>query len=127
MDPKLQTFLHLCRTMNYRQTAEQLHLSQPAVTRQIQSLEQQYSVKLFTYDGRRLSKTPACLLLEQYAMTLQYNDADLEDALRGCVHTHLRIGATKTIGDYVIPDMLRRYLSVPGQELSLVVDIPCTC
>ena len=77
MDPKLQTFLHLCRTMNYRQTAEQLHLSQPAVTRQIQSLEQQYSVKLFTYDGRRLSKTPACLLLEQYAMTLQYNDADL--------------------------------------------------
>ena len=40
MDPKLHTFLTLCQTMNYRMAAERLHLSQPAVTKQIQSLEQ---------------------------------------------------------------------------------------
>ena len=38
MDSKLHTFLVLCRTMNYRIAAQQLHLSQPAVTKQIQAL-----------------------------------------------------------------------------------------
>ena len=52
MDAKLETFLTLCRVMNYRVAAEELHLTQPAVTKQIQSLEQQYGVKLFRYDGR---------------------------------------------------------------------------
>ena len=41
MDQKLLTFLTLCRTMNYRLAAEALHLTQPAVTKQIQSLEAQ--------------------------------------------------------------------------------------
>ena len=35
MDPKLETFLTLCRTMNYRRAAERLNLTQPAVTKQI--------------------------------------------------------------------------------------------
>ena len=64
MDPKLHTFLVLCQTMNYRVAAEQLHLSQPAVTKQIQSLEQSLQTKLFYYDGHNLHKTEKCLLLE---------------------------------------------------------------
>lgn len=54
MDQKLLTFLTLCRTMNYRRAADALHLTQPAVTKQIQSLESQYGVKLFSYDERKL-------------------------------------------------------------------------
>ena len=57
MDPKLHTFLTLCQTMNYRMAAERLHLSQPAVTKQIQALEQSLQTKLFTYDGHTLHKT----------------------------------------------------------------------
>ena len=38
MDSKMHTFLTLCQTMNYRLAAEHLHLSQPAVTKQIQAL-----------------------------------------------------------------------------------------
>ena len=44
MDPKLHTFLTLCQTMNYRMAAERLHLSQPAVTKQIQALEQKFVI-----------------------------------------------------------------------------------
>ena len=51
MDSKLRTFLMLCQTMNYRLAAERLHLSQPAVTKQIQALEQSLQTKLFYYDG----------------------------------------------------------------------------
>ena len=52
MDQKLSTFLTLCSTMNYRRAADALHLTQPAVTKQIQALEAQYGVKLFSYDER---------------------------------------------------------------------------
>ena len=56
MDSRLHTFLTLCNTMNYRIAAEQLHLSQPAVTKQIQALEQGFGTKLFRYDGHTLHK-----------------------------------------------------------------------
>lgn len=57
MDRRLETFLAVCQTMNYRRAAEALHLTQPAVTKQIQSLEASYGVRLFSYDGRKLRKT----------------------------------------------------------------------
>lgn len=122
MDSKLQTFLTLCQTMNYRIAAEQLHLSQPAVTKQIQSLEQMLQIKLFCYDGHMLHKTEACLLLERYAITQQYQFEELQLAIADKKRFSLRIGATKTIGDYVLIDAIKEYLSDPGHELSLMVD-----
>ena len=122
MDSKLQTFLTLCQTMNYRIAAEQLHLSQPAVTKQIQSLEQMLQIKLFCYDGHALHKTEACLLLERYAITQQYQFEELQLAIADKKRFSLRIGATKTIGDYVLIDAIKEYLSDPSHELSLMVD-----
>ena len=122
MDAKLHTFLVLCQTMNYRLAAERLHLSQPAVTKQIQSLEQSLQTKLFYYDGHALHKTDKCLLLEQYAISTQYQFEELQLAIAEKERTLLRIGATKTIGDYVLIDAIKDYLSDPSHELSLVVD-----
>ena len=122
MDSKLRTFLTLCQTMNYRLAAERLHLSQPAVTKQIQSLEQVMQTKLFCYDGHALHKTEECLLLERYTISLQYQFEELQLAIADKKRLKLRIGATKTIGDYVLIDSIREYLSCPSHELSLVVD-----
>lgn len=122
MDPKLHTFLTLCQTMNYRLAAEHLHLSQPAVTKQIQALEQSLQTKLFTYDGRTLHKTEKCLLLERYAISQQYQFEELQLAIAGKKRLKLRIGATKTIGDYVLINAIKDYLSDPHHEISLVVD-----
>lgn len=122
MDSKLRTFLTLCQTMNYRLAAERLHLSQPAVTKQIQSLEQVMQTKLFCYDGHALHKTEECLLLERYAISLKYQFEELQLAIADKKRLKLRIGATKTIGDYVLIDSIREYLSCPSHELSLVVD-----
>ena len=115
MELKLYTFLTLCQTMNYRLAAERLHLSQPAVTKQIQSLEQSLQTKLFYYDGHTLHKTGKCLLLERYAISQQYQFEELQLAIADKKRLKLRIGATKTIGDYVLID-------APSHELSLVVD-----
>lgn len=122
MDPKLHTFLTLCQTMNYRLAAERLHLSQPAVTKQIQSLEQALRTKLFLYDGHTLHKTEKCLLLERYAISQQYQFQELQLAIADKKRLKLRLGATKTIGDYVLIDAIKDYLRDPGHELSLVVD-----
>lgn len=122
MDTKLQTFLTLCTQLNYRETAKLLHLSQPAVTKQIQQLEQIYGVKLFYYDGRKLHITEQGRIFEQYAKSIQFNYHELQKALRKEQETFVRIGATKTIGDYVIGDAIAAYLSVPTHNLSLVVD-----
>ena len=122
MDFKLRTFLVLCQTMNYRLAAERLHLSQPAVTKQIQSLEQSLQTKLFYYDGHALHKTEKCLLLERYAISMQYQFEELQLAIAEKERTLLRIGATKTIGDYVLIEAIKDYLREPSHELSLVVD-----
>ena len=122
MDSKLHTFLTLCQTMNYRLAAQRLHLSQPAVTKQIQALEQALKTKLFHYDGHTLHKTEKCLLLERYAITQQYQFEELQLAIADKQRTALRIGATKTIGDYVLMDAIKDYLADPSHELSLVVD-----
>ena len=122
MDSKLYTFLILCQTLNYRQAAEKLHLSQPAVTKQIQALEQSLGAKLFQYDGHTLHKTEKCLLLERYAISQRYQFEEMQLAFAGKERLHLRIGATKTIGDYVLIDAIKDYLRDPAHEISLVVD-----
>ena len=122
METKLKTFLTVCDTMNYHAAAAQLHLTQPAVTKQIQALEAQYQTRLFQYDGKRLSKTDACQILEQYARSIQYNYEEMEQAITGRKRFHLRIGATKTIGDYVLPDSIAQYVSAPDHEMTLIVD-----
>ena len=122
MDQKLLTFLTLCRTMNYRRAADALHLTQPAVTKQIQSLESQYGVKLFSYDERKLRKTVQGEILERYAIELQYNDAELTRLLSEKPKTLLRIGATKSIGDYILIPEIRRFLACPENELFFTVD-----
>mgnify|MGYP002605486518 CR=1 FL=1 len=122
MDPRLDTFLTLCRTMHYGRAAEALNLSQPAVSKHIQALEAQYGAKLFDYSGRRLRRTRAGELLEQYASTLRYNEEKLIAAMHARPETLLRIGATKSIGDYILLPEIRRFLSAPGNRLTFLVD-----
>ena len=122
MDKKLQTFLTVCKTMNYRAAAQQLHLTQPAVTKQIQALEAEYGTKLFRYDGRRLHRTEKCGILEAYAQSLEYNYQEMQLAMQEKDRLHLRVGATKTIGDYVLGPAIMNYLKNPAHELTLLVD-----
>ena len=122
LDYRIDTFLTLCESMNYRKTAEMLHISQPAVTQQIHYLENQYGQKLFVYENRRLVKPEAAAILEQYARAAKLQQQDLLQKLESSpIHT-LRIGATKTIGDYYLKEDIRRYLQSPDNALTLIVD-----
>jgi len=121
METRLKTFLSLCETLNYRKTAELVNLTQPAVTKQIQSLQEEYGVKLFEYVGRALSITEQGLLVKQFAQSQFYNEAELLQLLGRAEQKVLRLGATKSIGDSVLDAYLQKYLEDERHNLSLTV------
>ncbi len=122
MEQKLETFLTLCRTMHYGRAAEELDISQPAVSKHIQALEDEYGAKLFEYRNRRLYKTREGELLEEYAISMRYNEMSLLSKLKESPQKRLRIGATKSIGDYILYPEIYRYLERSDNELAFLVD-----
>ena len=122
LDFRIDTFLTLCDCMNYRKTADILHVSQPAVTQQIHYLENLYGRKLFLYENHRLVKTDAAVILEKYARAAKLQDQDLREKLEDNHIKNLKIGATKTIGDYCLRENIHRYLRNPENALTLIVD-----
>lgn len=122
LDHRIFTFLKLCETMNYRKTSEIMHLTQPAVTQQIQYLEDIYGVKLFQYSKRTLSLTEQGKKLEEYARSVVYNDALFQTQILNLPQRKFSIGATKTIGDYMIDDFISRCLNQPQIEFKLIID-----
>lgn len=122
IDTRIQTFLTLCRVMNYRRTAELLNMTQPAVTQHIHFLEEQYGCKLFHYDRRTLAMTREAELLQRYAENVLYQEKKLKMALTQNKGVNLSIGATKTIGEYVIGDHVSAFLSEPDNRISINVE-----
>lgn len=122
MDTRLNSFLVLCETMNYRRTAELLHLSQPAVTKQIKSLEAEYGVRLFIFDGRKLNRSKESFILESYANAQKANYENILKDLKLSEKGHFKIGLTKTIGEYVIFDQIKTYLKDHKGDLDLLID-----
>lgn len=57
LDFRVDTFIELCRTRNYTKTAENLHMTQPAVSQHIKYLEEFYGCKLFNYNKKVLTIT----------------------------------------------------------------------
>lgn len=123
LDYRMDTFLKLCEIMNYRITAEQLNMTQPAVTQHIHYLERVYGCRLFAYDGRSLAKTDAAKLLEEYARSARYDQQTVQRAIAaGHEREILRIGATKTIGEYILPTRFVQLWQEGVYQPSLLVD-----
>ncbi len=122
IDYKIETFLTLCETKSYRKTAEVLNLTQPAITHHIKQLEQRYNCKLFDYKNRALKKTEEAELLERYARGAKYNSDKLRELLAKKGGEQFRIGATKTIGDYIIIGAIKELLAHSDVELTVDVD-----
>ena len=58
LDFRVETFLTVCRTMNYTRAAEELNITQPAVSQHIAHLERDYGVPLFAYRNKKLRRWP---------------------------------------------------------------------
>lgn len=122
LDYRVLTFLALYDEMNYRKTAEKLNMTQPGVTQHIHFLEHYYGIKLFEYDGRILSKTKNAERLKRYFDSIKTEEADIRESFQTSDMIRMNIGATKTIGEFVIVPEIRGFLQQPNHNLNLVID-----
>jgi DNA-binding transcriptional LysR family regulator len=122
LDYRLKTFITLCETMHYHKTADILHMTQPAVSQHIRHLEKTYGCKLFVYNKKKLIKTEAGKRVEAYARSAFYNETLLKQALEQPRLIKLRIGATKTIGEFVINDQVASLAYREDIKLELTID-----
>jgi DNA-binding transcriptional LysR family regulator len=121
----LRTFLAVAKFQGITRALGEVHLTQPAVSRQIQGLEEYLGTKLFLRKGRYLDLTESGHVLQQYSIRVfqLLTEAQEEiDGLKGLIRGHLRISAASTVGIYVIPDLLGEFKSqYPGIEISLTI------
>ena len=122
VDYRIETFLTLYETLNYHRAGEKLQLSQPAVSQQIHTLEREYGCRLFSYDGKRLVPTAEAERVARYARAAVYNQRKMLEELQQPAPPVVRIGATKTIGEYVVAEPLSRYLCESSSDLCVTVD-----
>lgn len=123
LDPRWNTFLVLCETMNYTRAAERLCLTQPAVTHHIHYLEEHYGCRLFSYEGKVLRLTEAGLRLREFTRSMAYNSQKIEEAMAADAPISLRVGTSKTIGEYVVAPKVEHFLRAhPEANFSLLVD-----
>lgn len=125
IDYRLLTFMDLHETMNYTKTAQNLNITQPAVTQHIKYLERKYQVKLFHYEKKHLQLSKEGEYLYHHALTLLANaDKLLEDIQHvGDEQETIRMGATMTIGEYLVPQFLiALYEKNPALDLQLTLE-----
>ncbi len=106
---QLRHFLALADTLNYRRTAETVFIAQPALSRQIQQLENEVGALLFKRDKRNVSLTPAGTYLRQEAGRLL---EQLDGAFRRTAQIHrgeageIRIGHATSAMQSILPRIL---------------------
>lgn len=110
---RLVVFRKVAEHLGFRKAAEELYLTQPAVSLQIKALEEDLGVKLFDRTGTHVELTAAGKILLRYAGQASSLLAQAEheiSALSGDHAGHLALGASTTIAQYVLPRMLSAFL-----------------
>jgi DNA-binding transcriptional LysR family regulator len=121
---QLRALQAVVRHASFSRAAEQLHLTQPAVSMQIRQLEGAVGLPLLERVGKRAFVTPAGeLLLAHATRALRELETGLElvQQLRGVVAGRIRLGTSASISIYLLPPLLRRFRArYPGTELIVV-------
>lgn len=121
LDMKAETFLCVCRHMNFTRASEELHITQPAVTQQVHSLESYYGARLFKYANRTLTLTKQGAYLRSCLEAMSHDTQRIRDGLRDSeAAPTLNIGTTMSAGDYILPDYFARFMKA-DPRIHLVV------
>ena len=109
---QLTVFLAVARHLHFSRAAEELYITQPAVSASVAKLEGEFGIKLFHRIGRRVELTDAGRFLVREGQRLQEQVSQLQrrllefNALKRGV---LTIGASFTVGNYWLPLALKRF------------------
>ncbi len=125
MEHKLRVFCTVAETKSFSKTSEIIHLTQPAVSLQIQALEEKYETKLFDRSSSTVSLTPSGEILYKYAKEILALYASAEKAIgkqTGLVKGSLTVGAGSNIGNYILPSVITDFRNAhPKIKIYLLV------
>src|SRR3984957_13060363 len=120
---QIRSFLSIAETLHFGRTAELIHLSQPALSLQIRSLEEEVGVRLFERNRRKTTLTVAGAAFRDDAAAAL---SQLEQAVRRARLAAngklglLRIGFISTAGSELVADIVRQFRELyPEVEVSL--------
>ncbi len=119
----IDTVLVLGRTLNFRQTAAQLHLSQSALSTQVLRIEEALGVRLFDRSTRSVRLTAAGQVFLQQAANLQAAFREAIDAVGGIVRAdqgQVAVAALPSLAARLLPRVLMAYRKAhPGVALKV--------
>lgn len=121
----IDTTLVLGRTLNFRQAAAQLHLSQSALSTQVQRIEESLGVKLFDRTTRTVRLTAAGEVFMQQAAALQVAFRDAIAAVSGIAsaeHGQVSVAALPSLAARLLPRVLMAYRQAHPQVALKVRD-----
>jgi DNA-binding transcriptional LysR family regulator len=124
MDFRLKVFYTVASRLSFTKAAIELHITQPAVSKHIQELEEEYKIKLFDRNGSKIALTNAGQILKKHSINIfeiyreiNFDISTLTDQQLG----FLRLGASTTISQYVIPPLLANFhYKMKGIKVNLV-------
>jgi DNA-binding transcriptional LysR family regulator len=108
-DRRLQVFHTVARLLSFTKAAEELHMTQPAVTFQVRQLEEQFNTRLFDRTHNRISLTDAGKRVFEYAERIFHLYSEMDNSVReltGDISGVLILGASTTIAEYMLPELL---------------------
>jgi LysR family transcriptional regulator, low CO2-responsive transcriptional regulator len=109
---QLRTFRAVAEQLSFSAAAHELSISQPSVSYQVKELEAALGLPLLDRLGKRVRLTEAGQVLYEYArrtLALLDEAALAMEQLRGIERGTLRVGASTTVGIYVVPLALGAY------------------
>lgn len=108
-DFRLKVFHTVATRLNFTKAAEELFITQPAVTKHIHEIENHFKIKLFERNGTKIKLTLAGETLLQYTTQIFVVYSNLEfdlNTLSQRKSGKLKIGASTTVAQYVLPAVL---------------------
>ncbi|HEX9638650.1 MAG TPA: LysR substrate-binding domain-containing protein [Acidobacteriota bacterium] len=115
---QIRHFLGVARILHVTRAAQQLNVSQPALSASIKALEEELQTPLFRRLGRRIELTQAGQALLPYAGKMLQAAEEGRVAVQevvGLLRGHLTVGVLHSLNAYLVPPLLGRFRAlVPG-------------
>lgn len=111
-DRRLQVFFTVAKQLSFTKAAEQLFMTQPAVTFQVKQLEEHFNARLFERSHGRIALTPAGRVVMEYAEKILGMSEEMETRvgeLTGTISGPLLLGASTTIAEFMLPQVLGEF------------------
>ncbi|WP_010531916.1 selenium metabolism-associated LysR family transcriptional regulator [Lentibacillus jeotgali] len=109
---RLKTFIAVAEKNSFSEAAKMLYVTQPTITSQIKSLEEELGTKLFERTTKKVEMTQSAKILLKYAREIvQMNDSARKEItqMESMTYGELGMGCSLTIGEYILPEFLKQF------------------